>query len=356
MSEYGLASKEGDDAIEVPDLDYRPARLESPAPKIGLIGAGGITEYHLRAYRKLGLEVTAIADPDLAKAEARRDEFFPEAAAHASHEPLLADDAIAIVDVATHPQVRLPIVEAALRAGKHVLSQKPFCLDLDAGAALCDLADASGRHLAVNLNGRWAPHFAWMREAVAAGLIGEVGSVDFLLHWDHLWTAGTPFEEIPHLLLFDFGIHWFDIATVFMGGRRPESVHAKVTRLGYQEVKPPFLASVIADYGDAQVRFNFNAHTLHGQEDRTVVAGSKGTLRAHGPSLNEQHLSLHTADGSCQVPLEGNWFSSGFEGTMAELVAAVQQDRPPLHTARSNLPGLDFCYRAMKSADTGRSQ
>jgi predicted dehydrogenase len=44
-----------------------------------------------------------------------------------------------------------------LRAKKHVLSQKPFVLDLDTGARLADLADEMGVKFAVNQNGRWAP-------------------------------------------------------------------------------------------------------------------------------------------------------------------------------------------------------
>ena len=52
------------------------------------------------------------------------------------------------------------MIETALAAGKHVLSQKPFVLDLDDGTRLADLADESGVVLAVNQNGRWAPHLS----------------------------------------------------------------------------------------------------------------------------------------------------------------------------------------------------
>jgi predicted dehydrogenase len=55
-----------------------------------------------------------------------------------------------------------------------VLSQKPFVLDLDVGERLCERAAKRGVRLAINQNGRWAPHLACMREAVIAGLIGEV--------------------------------------------------------------------------------------------------------------------------------------------------------------------------------------
>ena len=133
------------------------------------------------------------------------------------------------------------MIETALRAGKHVLSQKPFVIDLDAGARLCDLADAKGVVLAVNQNGRWAPHLSWMREAVRAGLVGQVHSVDVSIHWNHGWIKGTPFEAIDDLILYDFAVHWFDFLASFIGGSAT-SVFAARARAGSQAVRPPLIA------------------------------------------------------------------------------------------------------------------
>ena len=126
-----------------------------------------------------------------------------------------------IVDITTHPPRRPPLVEAALRAGKHVLSQKPFVLDLDVGERLADLADEMGVKLAVNQNARWAPHFSYIREAVRAGLLGSIDAIHCDVHWDHSWVKGTPFESVRHLILYDFGIHWFDFVRTIM-----DDVHA----------------------------------------------------------------------------------------------------------------------------------
>src|ERR1019366_1123063 len=141
-----------------------------------------------------------------------------------------------------------------------VLSQKPFVLDLDVGERLVALAAEHDVKLAVNQNGRWAPHFSYLTAAVRSGLIGEVASVDFTLQWDHTWTAGTPFEELHHLVLLDFGIHWFDMTARLFQGRRPERVWASVARTTFQKMKPPMLAQVGVDYPGAQVRLSFNGH------------------------------------------------------------------------------------------------
>ena len=355
-SGYGLSSIGATGAVAAPVLPYLPPRPRDYRPKIGLVGCGGISEYHLRAYRAMGLEVVALCDRDVARAEKRRAEFYPGATVFADYHHVLARADIEVVDLALHPVERVEAIEAALRARKHVLSQKPFVLDLSVGERLAALADAHGVKLAVNQNGRWAPHFSYLAAAIHAGVIGDVASVDFMLQWDHTWTAGTPFEEIHHLILFDFGIHWFDMAARFMRGRQPERVWAAVARTTFQKMKPPMLAQVTIEYPGAQVRLNFNGHVQHGQEDRTVVAGSRGTLRSFGPSLSEQTVVVHTAEGAATPVLEGTWFTSGFQGAMGELLCAIEEGREPGHGGRNNLKGLALCFAALASADSGHPQ
>src|SRR5262249_23959680 len=149
---------------------YRPRDPKAYRPGIGLIGAGGMTFAHLDAYKRAGYRVVAISHPALAKAAERRDAFFPHAQISTDHRAVLGHPEVEVVDIATHPAPRVALIEDAVDAGKHVLSQKPFVLDLDVGDRLCDRAAAGGVKLAVNQNGRWAPHFAYIREAVRTGL------------------------------------------------------------------------------------------------------------------------------------------------------------------------------------------
>lgn len=170
--EYGLGSIAEERRIAAPEVPYLPREPRSYRPPLALVGCGGISEMHLRAYRAAGYEVVALANPTRAKAEARRAEFFPHAELYASHTELLrAHPEVEVVDVAKHPDVRTPIIEDCLRAGRRVLSKKPFVTDLDTGERLGLLAEEHGRRLAVNQNGRWAPHLSWMREAVRANLV-----------------------------------------------------------------------------------------------------------------------------------------------------------------------------------------
>jgi predicted dehydrogenase len=287
------------------------------------------------------------------KAQTVRDKFYPAAEVFTDYHALLKRGDIEVVDVATHPHQRLPILNAALEAGKHVLSQKPFVLDLDAGERLIELAARRGVKLAVNQNGRWSPHFSYLTRAIRQGLIGDVASVSFVLNWDHTWIAGTEFEKVDHIILYDFAIHWFDIAATFFGERKAKRVFAAATRVPGQKIRPPLMATAVVEYEGGLANFSFNGLSPYGQSDRTMIIGTAGTLQSVGRDLAKQEVTLFTPEGFGQPQLEGSWFPDGFHGTMAELLCAVEENREPSNSAQNNLRSLAIAFAAMESADTG---
>ena len=263
--------------------------------------------------------MAALCDIVVSRAKALQKELFPEAKVYRDYHKVLERDDIDVVDVAAHPAERVEIIENAIKAGKHVLSQKPFVLDLTIGRRLADLADRHGVRLAVNQNGRWAPHFSYMREAVAAGLIGQVSAVHMNVHWDHTWVKGTPFERVHHLVLYDFAIHWFDMLTCLMGDQKPKRVYASLARTSTQEIEPPLLAQALVEYDHAQATLVFDAETRFGQQDTTYVVGTEGTLTSVGPDLKKQRVTLTTDAGAAKPRLVGCWFDDGFHGTMGRV-------------------------------------
>jgi len=345
------ATPPGETRIPAPALPYRPRDPRHYRPRIGLIACGGITKDHLAAYRAAGYRVAALCDPVLDRARKRKAEFYPEADVYRDYRDVLARDDIEVVDLAAHPQPRADMIEASLRAGKHVLSQKPFVLDLDFGQRMVELADRQGVRLAVNQNGRWAPHFSYIHQAILAGLLGEVMAVHCSVHWDHSWVQGTEFEKIRHLILYDFAIHWFDLLTCYLGGKTPRRVFASIARTSRQEVVPPLLAQALIEYEGAQASLVFDAHTPFGPEDRTYVTGSRGTIRSTGPDLKRQTVTLFTPGGYAVPELAGCWFPDAFHGTMGELLCAIEEGREPTHSARNNLQSLALCFAAIASAE-----
>jgi predicted dehydrogenase len=348
---YALATS-AQKVVAAPELPYQPPRPRSYAPGIALIGAGGISFAHLDAYRTGRFDIRVICNRTLAKAEARRDQYFPQAEATSDFASVLARTDIDIVDITTHPRERYRMIEEALGARKHVLSQKPFVLDLDDGDRLVRLADTQGVKLAVNQNGRWAPHLSYMREAVRAGLIGDLISCHVAIHWNHGWIKGTPFEEIDDLVFYDFAIHWFDFLTSLIGDRAT-SVFATRGRAAGQEVKPPLLASALVQFDKGQASLIFDGATPFGPQDRTYIAGTKGSLASVGPNLGEQSVELSNAAGIATPTLTGSWFNDGFRGAMGELICAIEEHREPLNGARGNLASLALAFAAIASAHRG---
>lgn len=336
-----------------PELPYLPQKPPAASPAIALVGCGGIAHRHLAAYQALGLRVAALCDVNPERAETLRKLYYPDAAVFTDYRKLLRDDNIGVVDAATHPAERAGIIEDALCAGKHVLSQKPFVTDLDRGLQLVELADSQNLKLAVNQNGRWAPHFSYMRQAAAKGLIGEVVSARITLHWDHTWTAATPFNTTPHLALFDFGIHWFDLVCALLPDRKPRRVFASTETAPGQAARPPLLAHAVIDYDGAQASIAMNGAVRAGGDDHTVVAGTTGLLTGRGPALERQRVTLATAAGAAGAALEGDWAANGFQGTMCGLLDAIAHNRRHYNSARENLDSLALCFAAVASSVEG---
>ncbi|HCM1552947.1 TPA: Gfo/Idh/MocA family oxidoreductase [Vibrio parahaemolyticus] len=336
------------------NMAYKPLNTANYYPTIAIIGCGVISGAHLQAYSKAGYNVVALCDLNEDNMKKRQQEFYPMAKLYTDFNDVLADPNIDIVDITTHPDIRVTMIEKSISAGKHILSQKPYVLNLEDGLRLARLAQAKGIKLAINQNARWAPHFSYLKECVNQGLIGEVQDVQMAVNWDHNMIATMPFNEMKYAILYDFGIHWFDMLAAIMYPKKAIDVYSSATIGINQLAKPPLLNNTIIRYENAQASIIFSANTLFGQSDRTVIIGSKGTLVSEGPSLNEQAITLYTAEGSVSPNLEGMWFTDGFHGAIAELINAIEEDRTPQTNALDNLESLGVCFAAVSSAENNR--
>ncbi len=317
---------------------------------IAIVGLGFGAEFIPIYQRHPDTEMYAISQRSEDKLREVGEQFGVERR-YASYEELLRDPEVDAVHINTPIAAHAPMSLAALRAGKHVLSQKPFVLDLDFGERMADLADRQGVKLAVNQNGRWAPHWSYARHAIDRGLIGRPHGVHFNVDWNHNWIADTDINEIEHAVLYDFAVHWFDILRCFLPEREPIRVFASYEESPSQRADPPLLGQALVEFEGAQATLAFDADTKLGPEDRTYVAGTGGTLKSEGPDLEEQMVTLYTEDGYATPDLEGAWFPDGFRGAMGELLSAVEEDREPYNGARDNLGTLELCYAAVASAE-----
>ena len=142
--------------------------------KIGVIGAGAFAGYHLLGLQQVECaEVVAICDTDISRAKARA-EMIGIDTVYDNYHDLLAREDIDAVTLPLPDQIHRQITVDALKAGKHVLCEKPMALSLDDCKAMVKAAEESGKQLMVGQIGRYTPSFVKAKEIYDSGMIGEL--------------------------------------------------------------------------------------------------------------------------------------------------------------------------------------
>ncbi len=140
--------------------------------RVAVVGAGILGRRHARVFGEIeGARLVAVADHSLERAQAAA---LPSgAAAFTNIDALLRDTACDAVAVATPDHLHVQPVLAALRAGKHVLVEKPLATSVADAQMMIDVAAQHELVLQVNYSQRWVPEYAWIKQQIAAGAIGR---------------------------------------------------------------------------------------------------------------------------------------------------------------------------------------
>lgn len=201
---------------------------------MGLVGPGFIAAHHIDAVRRLGdVDVVAIAGSSQQSAERKAREYNVNRA-YGSFEELIADPDVQVVHNTTPNYLHFPVTMAALRAGKHVVSDKPLAMNTEECRELRDAALESGVAHAVTFNYRGNPLVQQARAMVAGGETGEISFIHgcYLQDWMtdpnvYSWRS-DPKKGGATSALGDIGSHWCDLAE-HVTGMRINSVLADLT-------------------------------------------------------------------------------------------------------------------------------
>lgn len=195
--------------------------------RVGIVGCGHAAEHlHLPALRSLpSVEVVALADTDperLRLVGAR----FAIARRYGDHEALLSDDEVDAVAVCVPPRAHAAVVLAALDAQKHVLVEKPLCLDLDEADRLVERARCASVTAMVGFNLRYHRHVLAARRAIVSGRIGPVELVRTTWSSPVEPLAGSPGwrrrREFGGGVLYDLAVHHIDLWRFLLGSEVDE--------------------------------------------------------------------------------------------------------------------------------------
>ena len=347
------------DALPVPphsELEYRPAFPKNRGNiGIGIVGFGRVArKWHLTAYKKYGLKVVGVYDiSPQANAFALQHESTLQV--FETLDQLLEHPEVQVVDIATRAGVRTELIRKALRAGKHVLAQKPLAPSIAEAYSVVEEVERTGLRVAVNQNGRWAPPWRYASLLIKAGAIGQVQSVTHLYDTRLSWVPNASHGS-SHFFLYDYSIHWIDITRCWLEDKNLTKVRAQDLAAPQQStdgsiMQTMWLLMEYADGSNAIIRGIGCAHTHTGHP--FWIHGTEGIIRGSVDCARGDFVELERDGRRIKYQLEGNWFPDGFAGTMGELLISVVEDREPSNSAQNNLLTLETTLAACRSAEEG---
>lgn len=330
---------------------------------IGIVGCGGIVQQgHLPAYRQAGLRVVAVHDADIERARVVAREFDIPVVSD-SAEALVEADGVDIVDIAVPPRVQPGIVALAVSAGRHILCQKPFALEMDQARKMVQAAESAGVLLAVNQQMRWTAGMAASKDLIARGAIGRATAAQLQVSGWADWEPWPWLAASPHLDVMYHSIHYLDSVRSVLGD--PEwitSFHGRFP--GRSTVKGETLTTTVLEYVDGlQVLITIDHANLHGTPMNVFrFLGTDGALDG---TIADEYDSVQDRDDTLTLRRSGSspvaydfdtrWLPDAFLGPMGDLMDAIATGRAPQTSGRDNLRTLALVFGSYRSAEGRRS-
>ena len=307
-------------------------------------------------------------------ATSRADEVAAlDPAIHVAPNPsaLFADPAITLVVIATPSATHATLAADAIRAGKHVVVDKPLALSYGEAQDLVALARLHDRHIFVFHNRRYDSCFMAVRDSLAQGSIGRV--THFESHFDRFrptlrdrWREdGSPGSGV----WFDLGPHLVDQAIALFG--RPQSVWADIAALREGGIADDWAHVVLAYPGMRavlQASLN-NPDGPMGGPARFAVHGTQGSLIKLALDAQEAQLvaGLRPGDAGWGIDPDPLVIHDGAGGHRsiaapvgcqqryyADVAATLTDGAPPPVTPGDMLAVAEVIEAAQTSASTGR--
>ena len=275
-----------------------------PLSEIGaaVVGTGFIGVVHVEALRRLGVQVHGVVGSSQDRAKVRSRELgLPPA--YESFKAMLADPRVEVVHITSPNHLHHEHASAALRAGKHVVCEKPLAMTPAESAELLQLAEQSGRVHAVNFNLRFYPLCRHVRGLVKQGELGDIRLISghYLQDWlllDTDWNWRLEPELGGELrAVADIGSHWMDLTT-FLAGKRITSVMADLATFIKTRRQPAGPVETFAtDHGGKTV-----AREIHTEDSAMILLRyedeTRGALTVSQVSPGRKNSLVFEIDGS----------------------------------------------------------
>ncbi|RPI42298.1 MAG: gfo/Idh/MocA family oxidoreductase, partial [Bacteroidetes bacterium] len=333
---------------------------------VGLIGSGFVTTIHAEALKSVpGAEVVAVMSPNREHVENLATKFrIPN---HFTRlEDMLAMDEIDMVVIGAPNHLHCEITEKSAAAGKHVVVEKPLCLNLAEAERMilaCRKADVKLMY-AEELC--FTPKYVRMKALLDEGALGypilfKQSEKHDGPHSDHFWDV----ERSGGGVTMDMGCHAIQFFRWLNGNNSIRSVYAHMTTsLHRDKTLGEDNAVIILEFENGVTAIAEESWTKPGgMDDRAEIHGSEGV--AYADVLQGNSIQTYSRKGvGYAVEKAGNtvgWsytmyeevWNYGFPQEFEHFVDCVKHDRRPLVTGEDGKAVLEVIFAAYESAGTG---
>ena len=275
--------------------------------QVGIVGTGFISSAHVEALRRIpNIHVAAIGGSSQRKAEEKACELGISKA-YGIYDAMVRDNSIDSIHICTPNNLHFPMALQAIKAGKHVLCEKPLCMNAKEGDKLVREAEKARIVHAVAYNLRYYPLIQHLRAAIKKGRFGEVYAVhgSYLQDWlfndtDYNWRI-DPEKSGSTRAVGDIGTHWMDCVE-FITGLRIREVIADFAIIHPKRRKPKHSIETFSgekrhkDYIEYDVATEDYAEILLRFEN-----GAKANLVVSQVSAGRKNRLTFEVDGSKQA-------------------------------------------------------
>jgi predicted dehydrogenase len=323
----------------------------SGTTRIGIVGTGVISGTYLDHLAKLpGVEVVAVADLDLSRAQAIADQK-PGIRALTSGD-LMADPEVDIVLNLTIPAAHAPVHEAALKAGKHVYGEKPLAVDRAEAKPLLKLAATNDLRIGCAPDTVLGTGTQTARAALDRGDIGvpTAATASFVTPGHELWHPAPDFYYQPGGgPLLDMGPYYLTSLVTLLGpvrrvsGRAGRSKDLRKVHTGpragetFPVEVPTHVTGVLEHESGALTTVLMSFDVWAARLPRIEVYGTEGSLSVPDPNTFDGKVEIATATARdwTELPVAGGYAGAGRGVGVADMARAIRNGEP--HRASGSL-------------------
>ncbi|MEM7233510.1 MAG: Gfo/Idh/MocA family oxidoreductase [Planctomycetota bacterium] len=335
---------------------------------IGIVGSQFISTIHAESIKRLAHDayLLAVASPTPGNAEAfAKAHGIPNA--FLSVEPMLGLAEIEMVIVGSPNDTHCDIVVAAARAGKHVVVEKPLCLNLDEADRMISACRDAGVKLMYAEELCFAPKYVRLKELLDSGALGD----PILLkqaekhdgpHAAHFWDVDRSGGGVA----MDMGCHAIEFFRWMLGRPKIRSVYAQMgTYVHGDKTRGDDNAILTIEFENGAIGMAEESWTSRGgMDDKAEVHGTEG--QAYADLLRGNSILTYSGKGvGYAVEKAGNtngWsfvmpeesWNYGFPQEIEHFIDCVKNDKKPLVTGEDGRAVLEAIFAAYESAGTGR--